>query len=59
MFDSLPYYDRELDEDPALKQKVERALAKELGTIPTELHPDVPPPIELFKVRARTACLVL
>jgi pre-mRNA-splicing factor SPF27 len=51
MFDSLPYYDRELDEDPVLKQKVERALAKELGTIPSELHPDVPPPIELFKVK--------
>ena len=50
LFDSLPYYDNDLDVQPVLKQKVDAELAKENRKNPTTLHPKVPPPIELFKV---------
>ncbi|EPQ60954.1 breast carcinoma amplified sequence 2 [Gloeophyllum trabeum ATCC 11539] len=48
IFDSLPYYDNDLEQYPHLKQKVEQELAREAGTVPQELHPKVPPPFELF-----------
>ncbi|EJD04309.1 breast carcinoma amplified sequence 2 [Fomitiporia mediterranea MF3/22] len=48
IFDSLPYYDNDLDVHPALKQKVEAELVRESRNNPQTLHPKVPPPIELF-----------
>ena len=51
IFDSLPYYDNDLDLNPALKQKVEAELARENRQNPQTLHPKVPPPIDLFTVR--------
>ena len=50
IFDSLPYYDNDLQKYPHLKQKVEQELASELQSSDT-LHPRVPPAIELFTVR--------
>lgn len=50
IFDSLPYYDNDLERDPGLKEKAERLIARELK--PQQgLHPRVPPPIVLFAVR--------
>jgi pre-mRNA-splicing factor SPF27 len=57
IFDSLPYYDNDLDKYPFLREKVERELAKEPKP-PEALHPRVPPPITLFAVRARTMFLI-
>ena len=51
IFDSLPYYDNELEQYPVLKEKVERELARE-GRPPQALHPRVPPEPTLFAVRA-------
>ncbi|KAG2149739.1 breast carcinoma amplified sequence 2 [Suillus cothurnatus] len=48
IFDSLPYYDNDLEQNPILREKVERELAREPKP-PQTLHPRVPPPIELFK----------
>jgi len=50
IFDSLPYYDDDLEKYPILKQKVEQELAREPKP-PQALHPRVPPPITLFAVR--------
>jgi hypothetical protein len=50
IFDSLPYYDNDLEKYPTLKQKVEQELAREPKP-PQALHPRVPPPIILFAVR--------
>ncbi|KAF8641046.1 hypothetical protein AX17_000690 [Amanita inopinata Kibby_2008] len=47
IFDSLPYYDDDLQKFPILKEKVERELEKE-GKPPSTLHPRVPPPVERF-----------
>ncbi|KAG7099487.1 hypothetical protein E1B28_001334 [Marasmius oreades] len=47
IFDSLPYYDKELELYPQLKQKVEQELARQPKP-PSTLHPRVPPPFELF-----------
>ncbi|KAI0359142.1 breast carcinoma amplified sequence 2 [Trametes cingulata] len=47
IFDSLPYYDNELEQYPILKEKVEKELARE-GKPPQTLHPRVPPPPTLF-----------
>ncbi|KAI0815293.1 breast carcinoma amplified sequence 2 [Irpex lacteus] len=47
IFDSLPYYDNDLERDPTLKEKAERLIARELKT-QKELHPKVPPPLNLF-----------
>jgi hypothetical protein len=49
IFDSLPYYDNDLEQFPILKEKVDKELAKE-GEAPKELHPNVPPEVELFAV---------
>lgn len=56
IFDSLPYYDDDLQKYPHLKQKVEQELARELQSYDT-LHPRVPPPIELFTVREQLSSL--
>lgn len=50
IFDSLPYYDDDLQKYPHLKEKVDQELARELKA-PQTLHPRVPPPVELFAVR--------
>ena len=50
LFDSLPYYDNDLERDPSLKEKAERLIAREMQP-QKELHPRVPPPRELFVVR--------
>ncbi|KAF9270485.1 breast carcinoma amplified sequence 2 [Marasmius fiardii PR-910] len=47
IFDSLPYYDKEFELYPQLKQKVEQELARQ-PKLPSTLHPRVPPPFELF-----------
>ncbi|KAL0950848.1 hypothetical protein HGRIS_007606 [Hohenbuehelia grisea] len=47
LFDSLPYYDNDLEQYPELKKKVEQELAR-AGKPPTTLHPRVPPPHKLF-----------
>nr|BAC78620.1 hypothetical protein [Coprinopsis cinerea] len=53
IFDSLPYYDDDLQKYPNLKSKVDQELARELKALnPTAaLHPRVPPPVELFADR--------
>jgi pre-mRNA-splicing factor SPF27 len=52
IFDSLPYYDNDLELHPNLKQKVEQELAREPKP-PQTLHPRVPSPITLFAVRVQ------
>ncbi|KAF8887946.1 Pre-mRNA-splicing factor SPF27 [Gymnopilus junonius] len=47
IFDSLPYYDDDLQKYPHLKVKVEQELSRE-PKAPQTLHPRVPPPVELF-----------
>ncbi|RDB29008.1 Pre-mRNA-splicing factor SPF27 [Hypsizygus marmoreus] len=47
IFDSLPYYDDDLQKFPLLKQKVEQELARQPKP-PSTIHPHVPPPFELF-----------
>jgi len=49
IFDSLPYYDNDLEQDPTLREKVERELARHQKN-PTTLHPRVPPAYQLFTV---------
>ncbi len=43
IFDSLPYYDDDLQKYPYLREKVEQELARELKASQT-LHPRVPRP---------------
>ena len=57
IFDSLPYYDNELEQYPILKEKVERELARE-GRPPQTLHPKVPPEPTLFAVRVQHSLVV-
>jgi len=57
IFDSLPYYDDDLQKFPFLKQKVDQELARQPKP-PSELHPRVPPPFELFAVREHDSFLV-
>ncbi|KDR84797.1 hypothetical protein GALMADRAFT_233167 [Galerina marginata CBS 339.88] len=47
IFDSLPYYDDDLQKYPYLQEMVEQELGRE-PKAPQTLHPRVPPPIELF-----------
>lgn len=56
IFDSLPYYDDDLEKFPMLQQKVERELAREPKP-PQALHPRVPPAITLFAVRTHLPTL--
>ena len=49
IFDSLPYYDNDLERDSTLKEKAERLVARELKQ-PSGLHPRVPPAWNLFPV---------
>ncbi|KAI0307554.1 breast carcinoma amplified sequence 2 [Multifurca ochricompacta] len=49
LFDSLPYYDNDLELHPILREKVQHELAVETQRIQQEaLHPRVPPPLDLF-----------
>ncbi|THH32324.1 hypothetical protein EUX98_g1851 [Antrodiella citrinella] len=50
IFDSLPYYDNDYEQDPSLKDRAEKLIAKELGKAQPQgdLHPRVPPPTTLF-----------
>lgn len=52
VFDSLPYYDNDLEQYPVLREKVEKELAREPKP-PQTVHPLIPPPLELFKVGCR------
>ncbi|KAI0786054.1 breast carcinoma amplified sequence 2 [Abortiporus biennis] len=47
IFDSLPYYDNDLEQDPSLKERAEKLIAKEIKP-QQALHPKVPPPVSLF-----------
>ncbi|KAG9314574.1 breast carcinoma amplified sequence 2 [Chiua virens] len=47
-FDSLPYYDNDLEQYPILKEKVDKELMRE-PKVPQTMHPLVPPTFELFK----------
>ena len=49
IFDSLPYYDNDLERFSALREKVEKELAREAKPAQA-LHPRVPPPMTLFTV---------
>lgn len=51
IFDSLPYYDNDLEQFSVLREKVEKELACEAKPAET-LHPGVPPPATLFTVSA-------
>lgn len=51
IFDSLPYYDNDLEQFSVLREKVEKELAREARPTQT-LHPRVPPPATLFTVSA-------
>ena len=51
LFDSLPYYDNDLETHPILREKVQHELAVETQKIQQEtLHPRVPPSVEIFVV---------
>ena len=58
IFDSLPYYDNDLERDVSLKEKAERLIARELKPH-KELHPKVPPPLNLFSVSSRILLLIV
>jgi hypothetical protein len=51
LFDSLPYYDNDLETHPILREKVQHEVAVETQKVHQEaLHPRVPPSIDLFVV---------
>jgi hypothetical protein len=51
LFDSLPYYDNDLETHPILREKVQHEVAVETQKIQQEaLHPRVASPIDLFVV---------
>ena len=51
LFDSLPYYDNDLELHPILREKVQHELAVETQKIQQEaLHPRIAPSVELFVV---------
>lgn len=54
--DSLPYYDSDLTTFPFLRDRALDEIARELGKVPTELHPSVPPDVHLFDVRSLQLC---
>ncbi|TFY82064.1 hypothetical protein EWM64_g1944 [Hericium alpestre] len=48
-FDSLPYYDNDLELHPVLRERVQHELAVETQKLQSEaLHPRIPPAVELF-----------
>ncbi|KAG7450246.1 breast carcinoma amplified sequence 2 [Guyanagaster necrorhizus] len=47
IYDSLPYYDDDLEKFPPLRQMVEQEFARQLKP-PTSVHSRLPPPYELF-----------
>lgn len=49
IFDSLPYYDNDLERDSGLKEKAERLIAREMKP-QKDLHPRVPSSIPVFAV---------
>jgi len=51
VLDSLPYYDSDLTTFPFLRDRALDEIARELGTVPTQLHPNVPPEVKVFEVR--------
>jgi len=55
IFDSLPYFDNDLEINPNLQKKVDQELARELKQ-QQGLHPSVPPPYELFSVSGYCYC---
>jgi pre-mRNA-splicing factor SPF27 len=57
VFDSLPYYDNDLEQFPILREKVDRELAKE-GPPPAALHPSLSPELEIFGVSTPLCVLV-
>jgi pre-mRNA-splicing factor SPF27 len=57
IYDSLPYYDNDLEQYPNLKEVVEREFAT-VSKPPTTLHPKVPPEALLFTVRQITFYLI-
>ena len=56
-FDSLPYYDNDLELYPILRERVQHELAMETQKVQQgqgdRLHPLVPADIELFKVNSK------
>ncbi|EJD55486.1 breast carcinoma amplified sequence 2 [Auricularia subglabra TFB-10046 SS5] len=52
LYDSLPYFDRDLELFPDLRRKVDAELAREAAKAkvpPGQTHPKVPPPATLFE----------
>jgi hypothetical protein len=56
IYDSLPYYDKELEEYPELREIVDKEFQKGAKKPPNKLHPKVPPEITLFAVRTSSFC---
>lgn len=50
IYDSLPYFDNDLEQYPNLKALVDKEFAK-VPKPPNKLHPKVPPAPTLFAVR--------
>lgn len=53
IYDSLPYYDNDLEKYPNLKEVVDKEFAR-VPKPPTSLHPKVPPEVNLFAVSLLT-----
>lgn len=52
IFDSLPYFDKDRDENPILAEQVAHVLAVETQQLSQEApHPRMPPAFEIFSVR--------
>lgn len=54
IYDSLPYYDNDLEEYPELREVVDREFAR-IPEPPSTLHPKVPPEVNLFTVSSSRA----
>lgn len=56
IFDSLPYFDKDRDENPVLAEQVAHVLAVETQQVSQEApHPHMAPAFEIFSVRARSS----
>lgn len=52
IFDSLPYFDKDRDENPVLAEQVAHVLAVEAQQVSQEApHPHMAPAFEIFSVR--------